>query len=148
MIAIKHPEEQTVLVVSEHGYGKRSSIEDYRITNRGGKGVKTMQVTEKTGHLIDIRAVEEDNDLMIINKSGVAIRISVKDIAVIGRATQGVRLINLDKRGDDIASVCSVVAEDEDEGGNQEGDPEVISQADLTDGNGSVELSVETADSI
>lgn len=148
MIAIKHPEEQTVLVVSEHGYGKRSSIEDYRITNRGGKGVKTMQVTEKTGHLIDIRAVEEDNDLMIINKSGVAIRISVKDIAVIGRATQGVRLINLDKRGDDIASVCSVVAEDEDEGGNQEGDPEVISQADLTDGNGSVELSAETADSI
>ncbi len=148
MIAIKHPEEQTVLVVSEHGYGKRSSIEDYRITNRGGKGVKTMQVTEKTGHLIDIRAVEEDNDLMIINKSGVAIRISVKDIAVIGRATQGVRLINLDKRGDDIASVCSVVAEDEDEGGNQEGDPEVISQADLTDGNGSVELSAETADSV
>ncbi|KGN94191.1 DNA gyrase subunit A [Porphyromonas crevioricanis] len=134
MIAIKHPEEQTVLVVSEHGYGKRSSIEDYRTTNRGGKGVKTMQVTDKTGHLIDIRAVEEDNDLMIINKSGVAIRISVKDIAVIGRATQGVRLINLDKRGDDIASVCSVISEEE------------MAEAETPKGEGVTSLSTTDAD--
>ncbi|KGN90011.1 DNA gyrase subunit A [Porphyromonas crevioricanis] len=134
MIAIKLPEEQTVLVVSEHGYGKRSSIEDYRTTNRGGKGVKTMQVTDKTGHLIDIRAVEEDNDLMIINKSGVAIRISVKDIAVIGRATQGVRLINLDKRGDDIASVCSVISEEE------------MAEAETPKGEGVTSLSTTDAD--
>ena len=113
MICIKHPELETVLVVSEQGYGKRSAIDDYRVTNRGGKGIKTIQVTEKTGKLVGIKNVTEDNDLMIINKSGITIRMKVADLNVIGRATQGVRLINLEKRNDEIASVCKVVSESE-----------------------------------
>jgi DNA gyrase subunit A len=115
MICIKNPEKESVLVVSEKGYGKRSKIEDYRITNRGGKGVRTLNVTDKTGRLVDIKSVTEDNDLMIINKSGVAIRIKVVNLNIIGRATQGVRLINLDKRNDEIASVCKVISEEEEE---------------------------------
>ena len=115
MICIKHPEQETVLVVSEQGYGKRSAIDDYRVTNRGGKGIKTIQVTEKTGKLVGIKNVTEDNDLMIINKSGITIRMKVADLNVIGRATQGVRLINLEKRNDEIASVCKVVSESEED---------------------------------
>jgi DNA gyrase subunit A len=111
MICMKDLENETILVVSEQGYGKRSKIDDYRITNRGGKGVKTLNITEKTGYLVGIKSVTDDNDLMIINKSGVTIRMKVSDINVIGRATQGVRLINLDKRNDEIASVCKVISE-------------------------------------
>ena len=115
MICIKDKEAETVLVVSEQGYGKRSVIDDYRITNRGGKGVKTINITEKTGKLVAIKNVTEDNDIMIINKSGITIRLKVADLNVIGRATQGVRLINLEKRNDEIASVCKVMSEQEEE---------------------------------
>lgn len=115
MVCIKDQEKETVLVVSEQGYGKRSLIEDYRITNRGGKGVKTLNITEKTGKLVAIKNVTEENDIMIINKSGIAIRMKVADLNVIGRATQGVRLINLEKRNDEIASVCKVMSESEEE---------------------------------
>ena len=108
MICIKDPENETIMVVSEQGYGKRSDIEDYRITNRGGKGVKTLNITEKTGRLVAIKSVTDDNDLMIINKSGIAIRLKVADVRIMGRATQGVRLINLEKRNDEIGSVCKV----------------------------------------
>ncbi|MDR0686188.1 MAG: DNA gyrase subunit A [Dysgonamonadaceae bacterium] len=113
MVCIKDLENETILVVSEQGYGKRSRIDDYRITNRGGKGVKTLNVTDKTGFLVGIKSVTEDNDLMIINKSGITIRVAVSDLNVIGRATQGVRLINLEKRNDEIASVCKVISEQE-----------------------------------
>lgn len=112
MIVITDKENETVLVVSEKGYGKRSSIDDYRITNRGGKGVTTLNITEKTGKLIAIQSVTDDNDLMIINKSGVAIRTGVKEMRVMGRATQGVRLINL-KNNDKIAAVAKVAVEEE-----------------------------------
>lgn len=115
MINIPQGSSDNVLVVSELGYGKRSDLDDYRITNRGGKGVKTINITEKTGKLVAIKAVNNDNDLMIINKSGVAIRMKVADLSVIGRAAQGVRLINLEKRNDEIASVCKVQTETEDE---------------------------------
>jgi len=111
MICMKDLENETVLVVSEQGYGKRSKIDDYRITNRGGKGVKTLNITEKTGFLVGIKSVTDENDLMIINKSGVTIRVKVSDLSIIGRATQGVRLINLGKRNDEIASVCKVISE-------------------------------------
>jgi DNA gyrase subunit A len=111
MICIKDKDAETVLVVSEQGYGKRSHVDDYRITNRGGKGVKTVNITEKTGKLVSIKNVTEQNDIMIINKSGFTIRMTVLDISVIGRATQGVRLINLEKRHDEIASVCKVLSE-------------------------------------
>jgi len=112
MIVIKDKENETVLVVSEKGYGKRSSIEDYRITNRGGKGVTTLNITDKTGKLIAIQSVTDNDDLMIINKSGVTIRTGVKEMRVMGRATQGVRLINL-KKGDEIAAVAKVAVEEE-----------------------------------
>lgn len=121
MVCIKDTEKETILVVSEQGYGKRSKIDDYRITNRGGKGVKTINVTEKTGKLVGIKNVTEENDLMIINKSGITIRMKVADLNIIGRATQGVRLINLEKRNDEIASVCKVVSESEE---NKIGDGE------------------------
>jgi DNA gyrase subunit A len=113
MICMKDLENETVLVVSEQGYGKRSKIDDYRITNRGGKGVKTLNVTEKTGPLVGIKNVTDENDLMIINKSGITIRVKVANLSIIGRATQGVRLINLEKRNDEIASVCKVISEPE-----------------------------------
>ena len=111
MICIKDLETESVMVVSEQGYGKRSDIEDYRKTNRGGKGVKTMNITEKTGKLVTIKSVTDENDLMIINKSGITIRLKVKDVRIMGRATQGVRLINLEKRNDQIGSVCKVMTE-------------------------------------
>lgn len=110
MIVVNDSETENVMVVSENGYGKRSQVEDYRITNRGGKGVKTLAVTEKTGRLVTIKNVTDDNDLMIINKSGVVIRLAVADCRVMGRATQGVRLINLAKKNDVIASVCKVMS--------------------------------------
>ncbi|MDR1371184.1 MAG: DNA gyrase subunit A [Dysgonamonadaceae bacterium] len=115
MVCIKDLENESILVVSEQGYGKRSKIDDYRITNRGGKGVKTLNITEKTGLLVGIKSVTDENDLMIINKSGVAIRLKAANINVIGRATQGVRLINLEKRNDEIASVCKVDSETEED---------------------------------
>ena len=111
MICIKDLEAETIMVVSEQGYGKRSDIEDYRKTNRGGKGVKTMNITDKTGKLVTIKSVTDDNDLMIINKSGITIRLKVADVRIMGRATQGVRLINLEKRNDEIGSVCKVTSE-------------------------------------
>ena len=115
MVCIKDKEKETILVVSEQGYGKRSDIEDYRKTNRGGKGVKTLNITEKTGKLVTIKNVTEENDIMIINKSGITIRMKVSDLHVIGRATQGVRLINLEKRNDEIASVCKVLSQTDEE---------------------------------
>ncbi|MEO6348827.1 MAG: DNA gyrase subunit A, partial [Aquaticitalea sp.] len=121
MVTIENPQEESVLVVSENGYGKRSYIDDpedgeavYRITNRGGKGVKTISITEKTGHLVAIKTVSDDDDLMIINKSGIAIRMEVKDLRVMGRATQGVKLINL-KGNDSIAAVAKVMKDDEED---------------------------------
>ena len=110
MIVVNNAETETVMVVSENSYGKRSQVEDYRKTNRGGKGVKTFSITEKTGRLVAIKNVTDDNDLMIINKSGIAIRLAVSECRVMGRATQGVRLINLSKKNDVIASVCKVMS--------------------------------------
>ena len=112
MVVANKPDTETIMVVSENGYGKRSAIEDYRITNRGGKGVKTLNITEKTGRLVAIKVVTDDNDLMIINKSGILIRMKVSECRVMGRATQGVRLINLTKKNDVIASVCKVMSSD------------------------------------
>ena len=110
MIVVNDAENETAMVVSENGYGKRSAIEDYRKTNRGGKGVKTMAITDKTGRLVSLKNVTDENDLMIINKSGIVIRLAVSDVRIMGRATQGVRLINLAKKSDVIASVCKVMS--------------------------------------
>lgn len=115
MITINGKEDETIMVVSENGYGKRSAVEDYRITNRGGKGVKTLNITEKTGELVAIKNVNDNNDLMIINQSGITLRLPVNSIRVMGRATQGVKLIDLGKRGDTIASVCKVDSDPEEE---------------------------------
>ena len=115
MICIKDPQKETIMVISEHGYGKRSDIEDYRKTNRGGKGVKTLNITEKTGKLVAIKSVTDENDLMIINKSGITIRLRVADVRIMGRATQGVRLIDLGKRNDSIGSVCKVNSDTEEQ---------------------------------
>ncbi len=128
MICTKPDNGESIMVVSEQGYGKRSDLDDYRITNRGAKGVRTLNITEKTGKLIAIKAVTEDNDLMIINKSGITIRLRVADVRIMGRATQGVRLINLEKRGDEIGSVCKVDSEPEVEEQGQDG-------AEAADGN-------------
>jgi DNA gyrase subunit A len=136
MICIKDSEEESVMVVSEQGYSKRSNIDDYRITNRGGKGVKTLNVTEKTGKLVSIKSVTDENDLMIINKSGITIRVKVSDFRLMGRATQGVRLINLEKRHDEIASVCKVLSEPE--------EVEVPIVAEELDLNGSNEPLIDT----
>ena len=123
MICIKDPKTETVMVVSENGYGKRSDLEDYRKTNRGGKGVKTLNITDKTGYLVAIKSVTDENDLMIINKSGITIRLKVADVRIMGRATQGVRLIDLEKRNDRIGSVCKVTSEpDESEPSDEETD--------------------------
>ena len=115
MVCVKDSENETIMVVSEQGFGKRSDIEDYRKTNRGAKGVKTLNITEKTGKLVAIKTVTEENDLMIINKSGITIRLKVADVRIMGRATQGVKLINLEKRNDEIGSVCKVMSEAEEE---------------------------------
>ncbi len=134
MVTIENPKEETVLVVSENGYGKRTFIDDpdtgeavYRITNRGGKGVKTISVTDKTGNLVAIKSVLEEEDLMIINKSGVAIRMPVEELRVMGRATQGVRLINI-KGNDYIAAVAKVMKEDEEEENESENTNENLSE--------------------
>jgi DNA gyrase subunit A len=111
MVCVDNP-NRDILVVSERGFGKRSSLEDYRITNRGGKGVKTINITDKTGSLISIQAVDNDHDFMIINKSGLTIRLRVDELRVVGRATQGVKLINL-RNSDEIASVCTVLKDEE-----------------------------------
>ena len=113
MICMRSSAQDDVLVVSEQGMGKRSKLEDYRVTNRGAKGVKTINITERTGKLIAIKNVNDDNDLVIINKSGITIRLRVADLRLMGRATQGVRLINLEKKNDQIASVCKVQTEPE-----------------------------------
>jgi DNA gyrase subunit A len=115
MVCVNDPDQETIMVVSENGYGKRSEVEDYRKTSRGAKGVKTLAVTEKTGRLVAIKVVTDENDLMIINKSGVLIRLKVADVRVMGRATQGVRLINLTKKNDSIASVCKVMSSQEED---------------------------------
>ncbi len=121
MITMKVDSKDTIMVVSQKGYGKRSDLDDYRITNRGGKGVKTISVTEKTGELVAIKNVTDENDLVIINQSGITLRLAVKDVRVMGRATQGVKLIDLTKRGDTIASVCKV---------DSDPDKEVLKEAD------------------
>ncbi len=132
MVCVEPDDQKTILVVSENGYGKRTDLEDYRVTNRGGKGVKTIQVTEKTGRLVSIQAVTEDNDLMIINRSGITIRTAVSDIRVAGRATQGVRIINL-REGDQIASVTAVPANEE--VGENMAETEGVEVADATQSN-------------
>jgi len=142
MICVNKNAGETVMVVSQQGYGKRTLLDEvdeqgnlvldengevisvYRVTNRGGKGVKTMNITEKTGKLVSIKSVSDENDLMIINKSGITIRLKVADVRIMGRATQGVRLINLEKRNDEIASVCKVLSENEEE----IADIEIVSQ--------------------
>lgn len=146
MVCIKDKETDTVLVVSEQGYGKRSIVEDYRMTNRGGKGVKTLNITEKTGKLVAIKNVTEENDIMIINKSGIAIRMKVTDLNVIGRATQGVRLINLGKRNDEIASVCKVLSESEEQVNeeNVEQDAQNENKGEITDFGGSEDITNDT----
>ena len=131
MICIKDPLKETIMVVSENGYGKRSDIEDYRKTNRGGKGVKTLNITDKTGKLVAIKSVTDENDLMIINRSGITIRLKVADVRIMGRATQGVRLIDLEKRNDQIGSVCKVTSETEEEGSVAEGE-ETAPASDIT----------------
>jgi len=130
MVCVNDPQTETVMVVSENGYGKRTAVVDeegvdvYRKTKRGGKGVKTLNVTDKTGRLVSIKVVTDENDLMIINKSGILIRLKVADVRVMGRATQGVRLINLTKKNDTIASVCKVLSSN---------DEENITETDVTD---------------
>lgn len=133
MICVSQMHEH-ILVVSEKGFGKRSPIEDYRITNRGGKGVKTMKITDKTGHLITIKNVTDEHDLMIINKSGITIRLAVKEIRLTGRATQGVRLINLSKKQDEIASVTKVNSDPEEEFESIETDVETLSDMEQSSG--------------
>ncbi len=142
MICIKDLQTESVMVVSEQGYGKRSEIEDYRKTNRGGKGVKTMNITDKTGKLVAIKSVTDDNDLMIINKSGITLRLKVADIRVMGRATQGVRLINLEKRNDQIGSVCKVTSESlEDEIPVEEAEGNIINdQPEIVDDNSNEQI--------
>lgn len=137
MICIKNPDEETIMVVSEQGYGKRTNLNEvdengevvpvYRITGRGGKGVKTLNITEKTGKLVAIKTVTDENDLMIINRSGITLRLKVADIRVMGRATQGVRLINLEKRNDEIASVCKVMSHIEEDHENENNENSEIS---------------------
>ncbi len=136
MICMASESTNNVMVISEKGYGKRSLLNDYRITNRGGKGVKTINVTDKTGALVALKSVNDDNDLVIINKSGITLRLHVNDIRVMGRATQGVRLINLDKRADEIASVCCVDNDPEEEAEKVEADEIIVDQSlDLVDAN-------------
>lgn len=131
MITMPQQSEDTVMVVSSNGYGKRSLIEDYRVTNRGGKGVKTMSITEKTGDLIAIQNVNDENDLVIINQSGITLRLPVAGIRVMGRATQGVKLIDLTKRGDKIASVCKVLSNNEEEGEEESSSPDEPSNSSI-----------------
>ena len=141
MVCVNDRDRETVLVVSEQGYGKRSVVDDYRITNRGGKGVRTLNITDKTGRVVAIKSVTEDQDLMIINKSGITLRLRVADIRQAGRATQGVRLIDLKKRNDVISSVCQVPTDDEEEVETVDGTelPEAPEALDTTEGEGEVD---------
>jgi DNA gyrase subunit A len=146
MVTIENPKEESVLVVSENGYGKRTYIDDpedgepvYRITNRGGKGVKTISITEKTGKLVAIKNVTDNDDLMIINKSGIAIRLEVKNLRVMGRATQGVKLINL-KNNDSIAAVAKVMHDEDEVDGSEEG----IENTDATDDGTTIDTNLDT----
>src|SRR5436853_4526314 len=132
MVSVTDVQNETVLVVSENGYGKRSDLEDYRITYRGGKGVKTINITDKTGVLIAIKNVKEKDDLMIINKSGIIIRMPVEELRVMGRATQGVRLIRLEE-GDSIASVAKVEVDDEQEVITEPVNPVASAEAGIND---------------
>ena len=134
MIVVNDLENDTVLVVSEKGYGKRTAVEDYRITNRGGKGVITLNITEKTGNLIAIQNVTDDDGLMIINKSGVAIRMNMNEMRVMGRNTQGVKMINL-KKNDEIAAIAKV-----------EMDKDVVEEEELLEGEEGVILPAEEGD--
>lgn len=145
MIVVNDAETENVMVVSETGYGKRSSVEDYRVTNRGGKGVKTLNITEKTGRVVAIKNVNDDNDLMIINKSGITIRLAVSEVRVMGRATQGVRLINLSKKNDVIASVCKVMSSELEAAAEEESRSEFDkAQEELDNATTSNETSAET----
>lgn len=138
MVCVNDRDRETVLVVSEQGYGKRSVVDDYRITNRGGKGVRTLNITDKTGRVVAIKSVTEDQDLMIINKSGITLRLRVADIRQAGRATQGVRLIDLKKRNDVISSVCQVPTDEEEEVETVDGTelPETPEALDTNEGEG------------
>lgn len=147
MITMNGNPDETVLVVSQNGYGKRSALDDYRITNRGGKGVYTMKITEKTGNLVAIKNVNDDNDLVIINQSGITIRLAVKDIRVMGRATQGVKLIDLTKRGDKIASVCKVSAYVEDEINEDDKEKQTVSSDSVVE-EIDIETDIETTDEL
>jgi DNA gyrase subunit A len=133
MICMDANEAKNVMVISENGFGKRSLLDGYRITNRGGKGVKTMNITEKTGAVVAMKSVDDDCDLVIINRSGITLRIRVADIRVMGRATQGVRIINLEKRGDEIASVCCVATDPEEEAVETIENPEELTSLNVTD---------------
>ena len=156
MVCVNDPQTETIMVVSEKGYGKRSDVGDYRKTARGAKGVKTLSITEKTGRLVAIKVVTDANDLMIINKSGILIRLKVADVRVMGRATQGVRLINLTKKNDTIASVCKVMSASDEEVVEQESteefgfeaspDVQTASDASAAGSNGSAEPSENSVD--
>ena len=156
MVCVNDPQTETIMVVSEKGYGKRSDVGDYRKTARGAKGVKTLSITEKTGRLVAIKVVTDANDLMIINKSGILIRLKVADVRVMGRATQGVRLINLTKKNDTIASVCKVMSASDEEVVEQESTEEfgfeaspgaqTASDASAAGSNGSAEPSENSVD--
>ena len=141
MVCVNDRDRETVLVVSEQGYGKRSVVDDYRITNRGGKGVRTLNITDKTGRVVAIKSVTEDQDLMIINKSGITLRLRVADIRQAGRATQGVRLIDLKKRNDVISSVCQVPTDEEEEVETVDGTelPEAPEALDTNEGEGEID---------
>ena len=145
MIVVNNPDEETVMVVSEEGYGKRSQVVDYRKTHRGSKGVRTLNVTEKTGGLVAIKNVTDENALMIINKSGIAIRLAVADVRVMGRNTQGVRLINLAKKNDVIASVCKVMSSELEETVEEESRAEWTKKSETLTGEGLSVLSAETS---
>ena len=134
LIAMEPDSTNDVLVVSEKGYGKRTNLDAYRLSARGTMGVKTLNVTERTGQLVAFEAVNDENDLMIINRSGITLRLRVADVRVCGRATQGVRLINLDKRGEEIASVCAVPTDPDEQAQSIDGEelPE-LSEADLNE---------------
>jgi DNA gyrase subunit A len=148
MITMTGKPNETVMVVSSNGYGKRSDLEGYRITNRGGKGVKTMAITDKTGELVAIKNVDDTNDLMIINQSGITLRLPVANIRVMGRATQGVKLIDLTKRGDVIASVCKVSSDPEEVPEEAEEDAVSTIKAPVDDANADAEVSNEAIDEV
>jgi DNA gyrase subunit A len=148
MITMTGKPNETVMVVSSNGYGKRSDLEGYRITNRGGKGVKTMAITDKTGELVAIKNVDDTNDLMIINQSGITLRLPVANIRVMGRATQGVKLIDLTKRGDVIASVCKVSSDPEEVPEEAEEDAVSTIKAPVDDANADAEVRNEAIDEV